>query len=104
MMRKKTQKAEGIKGILDNVIGGIETKARGKKEKILNAWQGIVGEKAATHSRPASIRQKVLTIEVDSSTWFYSLSLKKNSILKDINKELGEDKIKDIRFRTGDIT
>jgi len=103
-MRKKAQRVEDIKGILDKVIGGIETKSRGKKEKILNAWQGIVGEAAASHSRPAGIRRKVLTIEVDSSTWFYSLSLKKKAILEDINRELGKDNIKDIRFRMGDIT
>ena len=103
-MRKNKKQIEDIKGILNKVIGGIETKTRGKKQKILNVWQGIVGKDASSHSRPASIRRNILTIEVDSSTWFYSLNLKKKSILKDINRELGEDKIEDIRFRMGDIT
>lgn len=104
MVRRKAKSPEDIKNILDKVIVQIEAKAPGKKEVILNAWQKSVGEKAAGHSRPVSIRKSVLTIEIDSSTWLYELNLKRKSILKDIKKELGEDKIRDIRFRMGDIT
>lgn len=103
-MRKREQQVEGIKGILNKVIGGIEKQTRGKKEKILSVWQGIVGKDASSHSRPVSIKRDVLTVEVDSSAWLYSLNLKKKSILKDINSRLGEEKIEDIRFRMGEIT
>ncbi|MFC1667105.1 DciA family protein [Candidatus Omnitrophota bacterium] len=102
-MRRKTKKPEEIKGILNKVIGKIEKQNPGRKEKILGAWQRIVGGKAASHSRPVSIRRKVLTIEMDSSTWLYTLNLKRKSILKDIKKELEEYKIENIRFRIGDI-
>ena len=103
-MRKKEQQVEGIKGILNKVIGAIEKQTRGKKEKILNVWQGIVGKDASNHSRPVSIKRDVLTVEVDNSAWLYSLNLKKKSILEDINSRLGEEKIEDIRFRMGEIT
>lgn len=104
MMRKRVRRPEDIKNILNKVIGKIEKQGPGKKEKILNAWHGIVGDKASGHSRPVSIRRRILTIEVDSSTWFYALNLKKKDILKDMKSELKEYKIEDIRFRMGDIT
>lgn len=104
MMRKRAHRPEDIKKILNKVIGKIEKQGPGKKEKILNAWQNIVGDKASSHSRPVSIRRRILTIEVDSSTWFYTLNLKKKSILKDMKKELTEYRIEGIRFRMGDIT
>ena len=103
-MRKRIDRPEDIKGILDKLIGKIEKRSPGKREKILNAWQGAVGERASCHSRPVSISRKTLIVEIDSSTWFYTLNLKKKGILKDIKKKLGEDKVKDIRFRMGDIT
>lgn len=103
MMRRRTKKPEDIKRIVNKVIGRIEKQNPGKKEKILKVWRGIVGERASSHSRPVSIKRKVLTIETDSSTWFYALNLKKGSILKDIKRELGEHKITDIRLRMGDI-
>lgn len=103
-MRRKIEKPEDIRGIVGKVIGKIEKQGPGKKEKIVSAWRGVVGEKAAAHSRPVNITHKVLTIEIDSSTWFYTLSLKKASILKDIKKELEQYNVEDIRFRMGDIT
>ena len=103
-MRRKSKKPEDIKGIVGKVIGKIEKQGPGKKEKIITAWHKIVGKKAATHSRPVNITRRVLTIEIDSSTWLYTLSLKKAGILKDIKKELDKYNIENIRFRIGDIT
>ncbi|MBU1130506.1 DUF721 domain-containing protein [Patescibacteria group bacterium] len=105
MMRRKTnRRPEDIKKILDKLIGKIGKKGPGKKDRILAAWKKAVGEKAAGHSRPVSIKRKVLMIEIDSSTWMYELNLKKDHILRDVRKQLGEDKVKDLRFRMGDIT
>ena len=103
-MRRKTRKPEDIKGIVGKVIGKIEKQGPGKKEKVVASWKRAAGERAASHSRPVSIKQQVLTIEVDSSTWLYTLNLKRASILKDIKNALREYKVEDIRFRIGDIT
>lgn len=103
-MRKKGRKPEDIKDIVKNVIKKLETKVHGTKEEILRTWARAAGSKATQHSRPVAIRQKVLTIEVDSSTWLYALNLKKKSILEDMRKVLGRDKIEDIRFKMGEIT
>lgn len=103
-MRRKIKKPEDIKGIIGTVIGKIEKQGPGKKEKVITSWKKVAGEKAASHSRPVGIKQQVLTIEVDSSTWLYTLNLKRVSILKDIKSALKEYKVEDIRFRIGDIT
>lgn len=104
MTRKKEAKnPEYIKGIIGSVINKIEKRGPGKKEKVFKAWQKVAGQAAASHSRPASIKRKILTIEVDSSTWLYNFSLKKKGMVKDIQKELGEE-VRDIRFRMGDIS
>jgi predicted nucleic acid-binding Zn ribbon protein len=102
--KRHAKKPEDIKGIIGKVIGKLEKKGPGKREKVLNAWRKIAGQAAAGHSRPVSVKRKIITIEVDSSTWLYSLSLKKGSILKALRPELkDEEDIKDIRFRIGDV-
>jgi len=103
-MRRTTKKPEDIKKILYKVIEKIEKQGPGKKEIILEAWGRAVGEKAAYHSRPVGIKKGVLTIEVDSSTWLYTLNLQKAGIMKDIKRSLEKYKIRDIRFRMGDIS
>ena len=104
MQRKHKKRPEDIKDILSKLITKIQRRGPGTKEKISNAWQRAAGEKAEPHSRPVTIKRKILTVEVDSSTWIYALNLKKKNILDYLKKELGEDKIKDVRFRMGDIT
>lgn len=103
-MRRRAKSPDGISNIVTKVIKRIEKQSPGRKEEILKAWQGAAGKKASGHSRPVSLRRKILIIEIDSSTWFYELSLKKKTLLKDIRKELGEEKIENIRFRMGEIT
>ena len=102
-MMRRTHRPEDIKSVLKKVIGKIEKQGPGKKEIILNAWERVAGKRAAAHSRPVAIKRKILTIEVDSSTWLYALNLKKRHILKDIKRVLQQYKIEDIRFRMGDI-
>lgn len=102
-MRRKTKKPEDIKDVVSKVISKIEKQGPGRQETIIAGWKKAAGEKAASHSRPVSIQRRVLTIEVDSSTWLYALNLKRASILKDMKKELSEHKIEDIRFRIGEV-
>lgn len=101
--KRQTKRPEGIKGIIGKVISRLEKRGPDKKEKTLKAWHKTAGEPAAAHSRPVSIKRKIITIEVDSSTWLYNLSLRKGSILKALQAELKEEEIKSIRFRMGDV-
>lgn len=103
MARKTGKKPEDIGHIISQVIKKLDTKTHGQKEKIAQAWQSAIEPKAISHTRPVAVKKNVLTVEVDSSTWLYMLSLKKKNILENMGKSLGESKIKDIRFRMGEI-
>ena len=102
-MRKKGQKPEDIGGIISQVIKKLDAETHGQKEEIRQAWQNAIEPKAISHTKPAAIKKNVLTIEVDSSTWLYILSLKKKNILESMKKTLGKGKVEDIRFRIGEI-
>ena len=103
-MRKKSNKPEDIGGIINQVIKKLDAKTHGAREEIVAAWHKAVEPGAIAHTKPVAIKKNILTIEVDSSTWLYVLSLKKRNILGAMKKTIGDEKIEDIRFRMGEIS
>lgn len=104
MMRKKSAKPEGIGSIVNHVIGKLDTKTHGRREEIVAAWHKAIEPEAEYHARPVAIKKNILTVEVDSSTWLYVLSLKKRGIMGAMKKTLGDEGLEDIRFRMGEIS
>lgn len=63
-------------------------------------WREIVGEELAKRCSPASIRKRVLTVRVSSSTWMQELHFHKGEILKRAAGFLGHGNLDDIKFTT----
>jgi predicted nucleic acid-binding Zn ribbon protein len=92
-----------IGDILKMVFAKLESEKTFTKEDIEGQWKEIVGEVAAKHTRPASLRKGVLTVFVDSSGWTQEMTLRKRKILKQLKRSFGKDKISGIHFRIGEI-
>ena len=58
----------------------------------------IVGTKIAENTSAELVDFNVLTVKVKNSTWRNELYLKKDIILEKLNKELGPNTIKELRF------
>ena len=69
-----------------------------KQQKAVIIWPKIVGTKIAENTTAELVDFNVLTIKVNNSTWRNELYLKKDIILKKLNKELGPNTIKELRF------
>jgi predicted nucleic acid-binding Zn ribbon protein len=61
----------------------------------------VVGEKISAHTNVLRVEEGVLFVGVDASTWCNELTFLKTKIKNKINSQIGEEVIKDIRFRTG---
>ena len=83
-----------IKNFLINT--GLENGVNQQKAVIV--WPKIVGTKIAENTTAELVDFNVLTIKVKNSTWRNELYLKKDIILKKLNKELGSNTIKELRF------
>ena len=68
------------------------------QQKALIVWPRIVGTKIAENTTAELVDFNTLTIKVKNSTWRNELYLKKNTILKKLNKKLGPNTIKELRF------
>ena len=83
-----------IKDFLINT--GLENGVNQQKAVII--WPKIVGTKIAEYTTAELVDFNVLTIKVKNSTWRNELYLKKDIILEKLNKELGPNTIKELRF------
>ena len=83
-----------IKDFLINT--GLENGVNQQKAVII--WPKIVGTKIAENTNAELVDFNVLTIKVKNSTWRNELYLKKDIILEKLNKELGPNTIKELRF------
>ncbi|HVN95428.1 MAG TPA: DUF721 domain-containing protein [Syntrophorhabdaceae bacterium] len=66
--------------------------------KIFSSWEEIVGEKTASHARPANVSNRVLYVEVDDPLWLSQLKYMKVDIITKIDRNIKEGLFKDLRF------
>lgn len=93
---------EVIKDTIQNVMQALEAKKKGSSEedpeKLLKQ---ALSKKEQKHIKFNYFKKGILGINVDSSTWFYQLNLKKQDLLTRLNKKSAG--VRDIRFRLGEI-
>lgn len=99
-MEKK--KASPLGDLVKDVVAGLG-KRKLAEERLAAAWAGAAGRRALKHTRPVALRRACLIVNVDSSSWLFELTLKKRVILKKVQAGVEGKKLKDIRFRIGDI-
>jgi predicted nucleic acid-binding Zn ribbon protein len=92
-----------ISEIIGGVLGKLEKQKNSSKEEMELCWRKLAGEKAFVHSRPVSMRKKVLTVRVDTSAWLEALTLDKRKLLKGLKRQLGKDKISTLHFKIGEF-
>jgi predicted nucleic acid-binding Zn ribbon protein len=86
-----------LKGALGRVLRDYNIKDL-EEIKIFSAWNDIVGEKMASHTRPSNINNRILYIEVDDPLWLSQLKYMKQDIIDKIDIRIKTGLFKDVRF------
>ena len=68
------------------------------QNKSIELWPEIVGEKISKNTEPQTVESGTLIIKTKNSAWRQELIFKQSEILESINKKLGKNTIKAIRF------
>lgn len=94
---------EKIGAIVKQLISDLESKKGQKKkytiiEELLNKF---LTKQEFKHIRINTFKKGILYITIDSSSWMYSINLKKGQLLEEIKKSLSD--IKDVRFFLGEL-
>lgn len=97
------KQAVGIGDVVGKVMEQIRFGKASEAEALNSSWIRAVGNNGLKHSKPVDIKEGILIINVDSSGWIHKFSMDKPAILSKMSKELGNDVIKDIKFRIGEL-
>lgn len=88
-----------IADILIEVIRTMKWTDRVNDAKIVAMWGRVMGKNIETYTRKLYVRRRVLFVEIDSSSLRHELFYGKDKIWQNLNKELGEDYLKDVVIR-----
>lgn len=77
---------EQIKTIVHDVIEKLSTQGAGQAQDIQCAWSEAVGKKVSCHTQIEGLRNGKLSVLVDSPVTIFHLNLKRNQLLKELQK------------------
>lgn len=70
-----------------------------RQEQLFSDWPSLVGDKVGARTRPDTIVDRVLIVEVASSAWLHELRLIRPKIVSDVIDRLGSPRLfDDMRF------
>lgn len=72
-------------------------------QQLQSAWQSAAGPALAKFSRPVAVRRGKLEVLVASSLMMQEISFAKSTILTELQKQLPEAQITDLKMRVGKI-
>ncbi|MFY1658328.1 DUF721 domain-containing protein [Micromonospora sp. WMMD1274] len=78
-------------------------KARGWQQPaaeatVFGAWEKVVGQEVAQHSRPVKLEDGELTVEARSTAWATQLRLLAGSLLQQIAREVGHNVVRKLHI------
>ena len=69
-----------------------------KQESAVFLWKEVVGRKVAKAAKAEKVDRGTLIVKTDSSVWRQELQMQKEQLIEKINKKIGSEAIKEIRF------
>lgn len=94
-------KATSIKEIIPSVIDHIQLYKHYQSSRLQEVWKSIMQKEGLERVQPVREQDGVVEVHVDSAAKLFVVNLKKQQILKQLQKERPE--ITDIIFKVGKV-
>ncbi len=99
-----------LRNVVNKVVSGINLENSQRAFTVLDGWKKVLlriksntnpneGQKLTEHTRVVDLKNGILIVEVDHPGWMSLLQLHKNYILKGLNLDMPDLKIKNLGFR-----
>lgn len=92
-----------LKDILEKLSREVGFSLEFKNRDVEEAWRRAVGETICKNAIPYSLRRGILWVICTGPHWMAELQMLKETIKERMNSQLGPGRIKDIRFKVGQI-
>jgi hypothetical protein len=87
--------------VVGKVLGDLGLDGVARAHQIGVIWEEAVGSQVAAHCRPLGLRGEVLELQVDSPVWSQQLQLRKPELLAALERALGAEAPRELRFQVG---
>ena len=99
--KNRHKEFEHIGRVIEKTIRTYRKESDMELTQIWDHWDRIVGKVVAENAQPAAFKGKILVVNVVSSTWVHQLQFVREEMISDINKSLGQELVKEIKFKIG---
>ena len=87
--------------IIGQLMETFRTQKDGQLSQIWSLWGEAVGNQIAAKAQPKAYKGRILHVNVQSSVWMMELRYLKSDIIRRINESLGNEVVKEIKFKVG---
>ncbi len=96
---ERARGAEQMRELVQRVVDHHRLDLDIREERLFAEWSAFVGDKVGARTRPDTIVDRTLVVEVATSSWLHELRLLRPKIVSDLLDKLGMPRIfDDIRF------
>lgn len=88
-----------LHSVVRRVLRQAEAAYPDRAHRVWDVWEQAVGSAVAARCHPISLRSGRLLVGAVSSAWLQQLTFLKESIQDSVNGALGENLVRDVRFR-----
>lgn len=100
---KKKNKLIHISNILDTAFGKYRPAMDSEMTVIWDIWDEAVGRPIAMNAKPDSFNNGTLMVNVSSSSWIHQLKFLEKDMISNLNRQLDQVIVKQLRFKIGKI-
>ena len=98
-MRIRASNQQPLKEVIDDWLNKHPMAKKAKETRIIHLWGKLLGPSVKNRTTKAYFTKGKFCVTLDSSVLRNELSYAKESIIENINKELGEDIVKELVLR-----
>jgi len=103
-LRTKRAMTFNVKGAVKGALHRLNLDARMREYAVWGVWDKAVGDAIANQAQPAFVRGGILFVKCSSSAWMQQLHFMKDKIRDELNRLLGKEMVKEIRFQIGAVS
>jgi len=100
MQRFRKNPPKALRELVTDFLDDIPHRKRLKRGMILSLWAETVGEKIDEQTANIYFEYGNLVVHVKNPAWRHEIHMKRYSITKKLNEEVGEDIIKEMIVRS----
>lgn len=99
----KKSKLIHISEVLNSAFGKYRPAMDSEMTRIWDIWEKAVGKPIAMNAKPDKFKDGILMVNVSSSAWIHQLKFLEKEMILNINKQLDQELVRQIRFKIGKI-